>query len=69
MLSCTVLFAQRVIDTREAHPGKDLTMEEAIFKGVGYCRAQAAWLDNDTFVMIKGRGEAPVKGSVKTSVT
>ena len=69
MLSCTALFAQRVIDTREAHPGKDLTMEEAIFKGVGYCRAQAAWLDNDTFVMMKGRGEAPVKGSVKTTVT
>ena len=38
MLSCTVLFAQRVIDTREAHPGKDLTMEEAIYFGVGYSR-------------------------------
>ena len=41
---CTVLmgsalFAQnRVIDVREAHPGKDLTMEEAIYKGVGYSR-------------------------------
>ena len=33
----SALFAQnRVIDTREAHPGKDLTMEEAIFRGVGY---------------------------------
>ena len=43
-LLCTVLagsalFAQnRVLDTREAHPGKDLTMEEAIYKGVGYSR-------------------------------
>ena len=41
-LLCTVLagsalFAQNtVLDVREAHPGKDLTMEEAIFKRVGY---------------------------------
>ena len=39
---CTVLlgsalFAQnRVLDIREAHPGKDLTMEEAIYRRVGY---------------------------------
>ena len=38
-LSCSALFAQnRVIDVREAHPGKDLTMEEAIYKGVGLSR-------------------------------
>ena len=41
---CTVLmgsalFAQsRIIDCREAHDGKDLSMEEAIYKGVGYSR-------------------------------
>ena len=38
MLICTALYGQRIIDTREAHPGKDLTMEEAIFSGVGYSR-------------------------------
>ena len=39
LVACTFLFAQnRVIDVREAHPGKDLTMEEAIFRGVGYSR-------------------------------
>ena len=39
LLACTFAFAQnRIIDTRPAHPGKDLTMEEAIFKGVGYSR-------------------------------
>ena len=38
MLLCTALYGQRIIDTREAHPGKDLTMEEAIFRGVGYSR-------------------------------
>ena len=38
-LSCSALFAQnRIIDVREAHPGRDLTMEEAIFRGVGYSR-------------------------------
>ncbi|MBR4735085.1 MAG: DPP IV N-terminal domain-containing protein [Bacteroidales bacterium] len=43
-LLCTVLagsalFAQNtVLDVREAHPGKDLTMEEAIYKGVGLSR-------------------------------
>ena len=35
----SALFGQnRVIDVREAHPGKDLTMEEAIYLGVGYSR-------------------------------
>jgi len=39
VLSGSALFAQnRVIDVREAHPGKDLTMEEAIYRGVGYSR-------------------------------
>ena len=38
MLLCTALYGQRIIDVREAHPGKDLTMEEAIFRGVGYSR-------------------------------
>ena len=38
MLLCTALYGQRIIDTREAHPGKDLTMEEAVFRGVGYSR-------------------------------
>ena len=40
ILACTFSFAQnRIIDVREAHGGKDLTMEEAIFKGVGYSRS------------------------------
>ena len=35
----SALFAQsRIIDCREAHDGKDLSMEEAIYKGVGYSR-------------------------------
>ena len=53
----SVLFAQnRVIDTREAHPGKDLTMEEAIFRGVGYARLGASWLDNETCVVMTPDG-------------
>ena len=40
LLACTFSFAQnRVIDVREAHPGKDLSMEEAVYQGVGYSRA------------------------------
>ena len=36
LLACTLSFAQnKVIDIREAHTGKDLSMEEAIFKGTG----------------------------------
>ncbi|MBO4341165.1 MAG: DPP IV N-terminal domain-containing protein, partial [Bacteroidales bacterium] len=38
LLAFTWLEAQSVIDTRDAHSGRDLTMEEAIFKGVGYSR-------------------------------
>ena len=35
LLACPLSFAQnRVIDSKPAHDGKDLTMEEAIFKGV-----------------------------------
>jgi len=38
-LMSSALFAQnRVIDVRAPHDGKDLTMEEAIYKGVGYSR-------------------------------
>ena len=39
LLACTFSFAQNsVIDVHEAHPGKDLTMEEAIYRGVGLSR-------------------------------
>ena len=58
LLACTLSFAQnRVIDVREAHPGKDLTMEEAIYQGKGYARAQAVWLDNESFLVVKGMGQ------------
>jgi dipeptidyl-peptidase-4 len=53
-LACSLAFAQnRVIDTREAHPGKDLTMEEAIYKGVGYSRAPRLFLQADGTVAEK----------------
>ena len=39
LLACHFSLAQnRVIDFKPAHPGKDLTMEEAIYKGAGYSR-------------------------------
>ena len=66
MLIGTALFAQRVIDTREAHPGKDLTMEEAIFKGVGYSRAAARWIDDENFLLVKDRNSQPQTGSVNS---
>ncbi len=48
LLACSVCFAQnRVIDTREAHDGKDLSMEEAIYKGVGYSRPPRLFLQED----------------------
>jgi len=48
----SALFAQnRVIDTKPAHGGKDLTMEEAIFQGVGYARAGANWIDNESYAV------------------
>ena len=51
-LISSALFAQnQVIDTRPAHSGKDLTMEEAIFKGVGYARASAGWLNKDLYLV------------------
>jgi len=56
LLACSLSYAQNtLLDTREAHPGKDLTMEEAIYKGVGYARGGAMWLDQDTFLVVRGR--------------
>lgn len=47
LLACSFAFAQHtVLDTREAHPGKDLTMEEAIYQGVGYARAPYYQVDD-----------------------
>ena len=65
LLAWTLSFAQNtVIDIREAHPGKDLTMEEAIFKGVGYARANATWLDETHFLVTEGHGEF-LQGSIE----
>jgi dipeptidyl-peptidase-4 len=59
LLVCTLTLAQnRVIDTREAHPGKDLTMEEAIYKGVGYSRAPRLFLQADGTVADKPQASA-----------
>ena len=59
LLACSWAFAQnRVIDTREAHPGKDLTMEEAIYKGVGYSRAPRLFLQADGTVADKPQASA-----------
>ena len=53
VLAGSALFAQnRVLDIREAHPGKDLTMEEAIYKGVGYSR-----IPRDKYPAIPSKGE------------
>ncbi len=39
LLACSVGYSQNaVIDVKPAHDGKNLTMEEAIYKGVGYAR-------------------------------
>ena len=52
LLACSLSWAQnKVIDVRDSHPGKDLTMEEAIYKSVGYARARAAWLDEGRFAV------------------
>ena len=60
----SALFAQnRVIDTREAHPGKDLTMEEAIFRNVGYARLGASWLDKETCLVLNQGGMFQAKAS------
>ena len=57
LLACASVFAQnRVIDTRTAHGGKDLTMEEAIYKGIGYSRAPLFKADG---TRLQGRPEAP----------
>jgi dipeptidyl-peptidase-4 len=57
LLVCCVVWAQNtVIDIRDSHPGKDLTMEEAIYNGVGYARMSARWLDNKTFLLFDGQG-------------
>ena len=48
LLACSLCLAQnRVIDTRPAHDGKDLTMEEAIYTGVGYSRSPRLFLQPD----------------------
>ena len=58
-LACSLAFAQNsVIDTREAHSGKDLTMEEAIYKGVGYSRAPRLFLQADGTVADKPQAPA-----------
>ena len=45
---CTLAFAQNtVLDVKPAHDGKDLTMEEAIYKGVGYSRIPRMFLQAD----------------------
>ena len=65
LLACTFAFAQnRVLDTYPAHPGRDLTMEDAVYNGVGYARGSAMWLDNESFMVFKDRSNI-LKGSVK----
>lgn len=67
LLACGFALAQnRVIDTRPAHAGKDLSMEEAIYKGAGYARASALWTGAETFFLAKGPGEF-FQGSVNSS--
>ena len=68
LLAFTGIEAQNVIDVREAHPGKDLTMEEAIYRGVGYARAGASWISDTEFYLATEPGKV-VKGSVNTSLT
>ena len=48
LFACTWAFAQNtVLDVKPAHDGKDLTMEEAIYKGVGYSRIPRMFLQAD----------------------
>ena len=48
LLACCLAYSQNtVIDTRPAHAGKDLTMEEAIYKGVGHSRMPRLFLQDD----------------------
>ena len=66
LLACTFAFAQnRVLDTYPAHPGKDLSMEDAVLNGVGYARSNVSWQDNETFIVYRDRNRI-VQGSVKT---
>ena len=56
LLLCASGFAQNsVIDVYPGQPGKDLTMEEAIYRGVGYARAAAQWTSGDRFLIYNGR--------------
>ncbi len=65
LLACFFAYGQnRVIDTRPAHSGKDLTLKDVVLNGVGYARTSANWLDNETFVLM-GRDGAR-KGSVSS---
>ncbi len=48
----SALFAQNgVIGTHPSHDGKDLTLEEAVYQGVGYARAAAGWMNNDIYLV------------------
>ena len=50
----------RVIDVRPAHAGKDLSLEEAVFKGVGYSRAPGFKIQDDgTVAKVSPRPSAP----------
>ena len=51
LLGSSLGAQNRVLDTRPAHDGKDLTMEEAVFKGVGYSRGPAFRIQDDGTVM------------------
>ena len=65
VLVCASAWAQgSVIDTRDSHPGKDLTMEQAVFRGTGYARMGARWLDGGSFLLSDGQGGL-FKGSVQ----
>ena len=64
LLACTSVFAQnRIIDVHPGHPGRDLSMEEAIYQGVGYARTSAVWLDERSYLFIRSRGET-YKGTI-----
>ena len=48
LLACTLAWAQNtILDVKPAHDGKNLTMEEAIYKGVGYSRIPRMFLQAD----------------------
>ena len=59
-LACNVCFSQNtVLYVKEAHPGKDLSMEEAIYKGVGYSRSPRLFLRADGSVADVAAPAAP----------